>query len=112
MYDVLVENVPRVFTYSIDEMFLDFAGLTTDREARAAAIRDNVRRIAKTPTCDGIGPTKSIVKRANKVAKQDRKGSGVCDLSDADTRLKAYRDIDLSDVWGLGRAWRVRRCNL
>jgi DNA polymerase V len=104
MYDVLVESVPRVEPYSIDEMFLDFAGLTTDREAYAAAIRDKVRRIAKIPTCVGIGPTKTIAKLANKVAKQDRNGSGVCDLSDADTRLKAYRDIDLSDVWGLGRA--------
>jgi DNA polymerase V len=104
MYDVLVEDVPRVDPYSIDEMFLDFAGLTTDREAHAAAIRDKVRRIAKIPTCVGIGPTKTIAKLANKVAKQDRNGSGVCDLSDADKRLKAYRDIDLSDVWGLGRA--------
>jgi len=104
MYDVLVESVPRVDPYSIDEMFLDFAGLTTDRETHAAAIRDKVRRIAKIPTCVGIGPTKTIAKLANKVAKQDRNGSGVCDLSDPTTRLTAYRDIDLSDVWGLGRA--------
>jgi DNA polymerase V len=77
-------------------MFLDFAGLTTDRETYAAAIRNKVRRIAKIPTCVGIGPTKTIAKLANKVAKRDRNGSGVCDLS--------YADIDLSDVWGLGRA--------
>lgn len=104
MYDVLAENVPRVAPYSIDEMFLDFSGLTIDREAFAASIRDKVRRIAKIPTCVGIGPTKTIAKLANKVAKQNRNGPGVCDLSDESTRLKAYRDLDLGDVWGLGRA--------
>lgn len=64
MYEVLAETVPRVDPYSIDEMFLDFAGLPGDRATLAADLRNKVRRIAKIPTCVGIGPTKTIVSMA------------------------------------------------
>lgn len=104
MYAVLVDLVPEVDPYSIDEMFLDFRGLPGDLVARAAEIRAAVRRIAKIPTCVGIGPTKTLAKLANKVAKADRAGSGVVDLSQADARAALFPALDLSEVWGIGRA--------
>lgn len=104
MFDVLADNVPYVDPYSIDEMFLDFTPLRGDHAERAADIRDKVRRIAKIPTCVGIGPTKTIAKLANKVAKADRHGSGVCDLSNPDERTRVYKNLPLGEVWGLGPA--------
>ncbi len=104
MYDVLTECTPHVDPYSIDEMFLDFGGLQGDHAHRAADIRAKVRRIAKIPTCVGIGPTKTIAKLANKVAKANRHGPGVCDLSDEHERQRTYKDLALGDVWGLGPA--------
>lgn len=104
MYEVLCEETPEVEPYSIDEMFLDFGGLSGDLALRAKQMRQRVRAIAKIPTCVGIGPTKTIAKLANKVAKGIRGGSGVCDFSDEATRREAYRTIGLSDVWGLGPA--------
>jgi len=104
MYAVLVDLVPDVDPYSIDEMFLDVRGLPGDLVQRAGEIRAAVRRIAKIPTCVGIGPTKTLAKLANKVAKGDRNGSGVMDLSRPETRATLFPDIDLSDVWGIGRA--------
>jgi DNA polymerase V len=104
MYDVLASQVPRVEPYSIDEMFLDFAGMSGDLVERSVELRASVRRIAKIPTCVGIGPTKTIAKLANKVAKADRTGSGVLDLSSRDTRERLYPDIPLGEVWGMGRA--------
>ena len=104
MYDVLAASVPRVDPYSIDEMFLDLAGLPGDHVEIGARLRDDVRRIAKIPTCVGIGPTKTIAKLANKVAKMDRNGPGVCDFSSEDVRTRAYRDLPLGEVWGMGRA--------
>ena len=103
MYEVLVERAPAVEPYSIDEMFMDFAGIP-DMATLAADIRDHVRRVAKIPTCVGIGPTKTIAKLANKVAKAYRTGVGVCDFSNSDARLAAYPTIDISDVWGIGPA--------
>ncbi|KQX22775.1 MULTISPECIES: Y-family DNA polymerase [unclassified Sphingomonas] len=104
MYGVLVEMVPEVDPYSIDEMFLDFRGLPGDLVALASEIRARVRQVAKIPTCVGIGPTKTLAKLANKVAKSDRAGSGVCDLSSPETRAALFPTLDLREVWGIGRA--------
>jgi DNA polymerase V len=67
-------------------------------------IRQAVLRATKIPTCIGIGPTKTIAKLANAVAKHDRQGSGVCDLSDADARREIYKTVPAKEVWGLGPA--------
>lgn len=104
VFELLQERVPLVEPYSIDEMFLDLKGLPGDLVARCSDIRADVRRIAKIPTCVGIGPTKTIAKLANKVAKNDRGGTGVCDFSDPERRAAAYQALPLSEVWGMGRA--------
>ena len=101
MYEVLTTLAPQVELYSIDEMFLDFEGLD-DAPRRAADMRASVMKIAKIPTCVGIGPTKTIAKLANAVAKKDRASSGVCDFERADLRALAYRDLAVGSVWGLG----------
>lgn len=102
MYAVLADMVPEVDPYSIDEMFLDFRGAGRPLVPWASEIRAAVRRIAKIPTCVGIGPTKTLAKLANKVAKADRAGSGVYDLSDAEARNALFPSLVLSEVWGLG----------
>jgi DNA polymerase V len=104
MYALLLDAVPYVEPYSIDEMFLDYSKLPYDLVAHSVQIRDTVRKVAKIPTCIGIGPTKTIAKLANKLAKKSRRGPGVCDLRNADERAAAYNGIPLSEVWGLGRA--------
>lgn len=112
MYEVLCDFVPGVEPYSIDEMFLDLDGLDVDRVALAVEIRATVRKVAKIPTCVGIGPTKTIAKLANKCAKADRRGSGVLDLSSVEARAEIYPKVDLSDVWGIGRASVVKLVRL
>lgn len=56
---MLAARVSRVESYSIDEMSMD---LDTPRDTAdlARELRHAVRRIAKIPTCVGIGPTKTI----------------------------------------------------
>jgi DNA polymerase V len=104
IYETLLDLVPVVEPYSIDEMFLDLAGMPGDLAQLAADIRQRVRKIAKIPCCVGIGPTKTIAKLANKQAKKNRNGPGVVDYSDATVRALAYPGIPLSDVWGIGPA--------
>jgi len=104
IYETLQELVPSVEPYSIDEMFLDLRDMPGDHVQLATAIKRRVRKIAKIPCCVGIGPTKTIAKLANKIAKQDRHGPGVVDYSDAGVRTAAYPHIPLDTVWGLGPA--------
>ncbi len=104
IFETLIGMVPVVEPYSIDEMFLDLAGTPGDLAQLSADIRARVRRVAKIPCCVGIGPTKTIAKLANRVAKQDRNGPGVCDFSEVEERQRAYPSIAIGDVWGMGRA--------
>jgi DNA polymerase V len=101
MYEVLTANVPEVEPYSIDEMFLDLTGLP-ELETFCRRLRDEVRRLAKIPTCVGIGPTKTIAKLANRIAKDDFTLRGVCDLRDEAARAIWYDELPISMVWGIG----------
>lgn len=103
MYEILTALVPQVEPYSIDEMFLDLTAMAVpDLVLFCRQIRDEVRRQAKIPTCVGIGPTKTIAKLANRLAKDDASMAGVCDLRDAGERTRRYADLPVSIVWGIG----------
>lgn len=57
--------------YSIDECFLDLQGVSpASRIQFGHDIRQKVRRWTGIPTCVGIGPTKTLAKLANHVAKK------------------------------------------
>ena len=101
MYEVLAARVPRVEPYSIDEMFLDM-DTPADAADLAHTLREAVRRIAKIPTCVGIGPTKTIAKLANAVAKGNPALDGVCDLRDERDRQRLYERTAVDEVWGIG----------
>lgn len=97
--EVLTDAVPRVEVYSIDESFLDLSRIR-DRVAFCHALRDRVRTWVGIPNCIGIGPTKTLAKAANKLAK---KGAGVVDLSERPAREAALQDYPVEDLWGVGR---------
>lgn len=95
---ILRASAPRVEPYSIDESFIDVAGMR-DRMTFARNLRDRVQRWTGIPNCVGIGPTKTLAKAANKIAKR---GAGVVDLTDPLARAAALADYPVSDLWGIG----------
>lgn len=102
-YEVLGDWSPLVEPYSIDEMFLDLSGMPVDLDPYCRRMRAAVLLATGIPCCVGIGPTKTIAKLANKLAKNDRTGPGVIDLSTPEARAAAYPTIPLDEVWGIGR---------
>ncbi|GFE96605.1 Y-family DNA polymerase [Gluconobacter sp. Gdi] len=103
MYEVLQARVPAVEPYSIDEMFLDLTSLPGDLYERCKNIREAVWREAKIPTCVGWGPTKTIAKLANGLAKDHARLEGLCDLTDPRIRAEWYAVTSIEEVWGTGR---------
>lgn len=101
---ILRDAAPRVEVYSIDESFLDLERLPNPM-AFARALRDRVRRWTGIPNCIGIGPTKTVAKLANKVAKR---GAGVVDLTDDAACRAAMEDFPVEDLWGVGRRWAAK----
>ena len=92
---------PRVEPYSIDEAFIDLRGIE-NLETFAQNVRSTVFRQTFIPTSIGIGPTKSLAKIAQRLAKR---GSGVLVLKKNDDVLQALGDTPIFDVWGIGRAY-------
>ena len=91
--------------YSIDESFLDLSPVAPgQREEMGRDLRSTVSTWTGVPTCVGIGPTKTLAKLANKIAKSTPQLRGVCDLTSDEARSEWLPLVGLEDVWGIGRA--------
>ena len=104
----LADQVPAVEVYSIDEAFLDLHGLTTwcgTLDARAQLLRRDVLACTGIPTCVGMGPTKTLAKAANHLAKKHPELNGVLRLDTESRRERALRALPVTDVWGVGRQY-------
>lgn len=96
---------PRQEVYSIDEAFLDLSGMPVDSVSHARTIRAAVRQGTGIPVCVGIGPSKTLAKLANQVAKGTPEQGGVCDFNRFDAaQLDALlATLDVGEIWGVGR---------
>jgi DNA polymerase V len=103
---------PEQEIYSIDESFVGLDGVKGDLVARARAVRARILNWTGIPCGIGIGPTKTLAKLANHIAKTAERKPGsyparfaqVCDLTSAtdlerETLLQA---TDVGEVWGVG----------
>jgi DNA polymerase V len=104
---------PRQEIYSIDECFLDFEGVRGELAAIGRELRQQVLRWVGLPTSVGFGPTKTLAKLANHVAKTaDRKPgtypqrlAQVCDFGilGSEELDDVMRRTDVGAIWGVGR---------
>ncbi|KVP98417.1 DNA polymerase V subunit UmuC [Burkholderia ubonensis] len=107
MMTILGAYSPVQEVYSIDESFLDLTGFRRDLTAYGREMRAHVLKWLGLPTCVGIGASKTLAKLANHIAKKNvgRTWAGVCDLTQlsAAARDELMAQIDIGDVWGVGR---------
>ena len=100
--------VPTIETYSIDESFLnlgEFGERIVEPLARELReLRERVMRWVGIPTCVGIGPTKTLAKVANFIAKKRPQYRGVCDLRSNQVRAELLSTVPVDEVWGIGAA--------
>ncbi len=96
---------PHQEVYSIDECFLDLAGLPEPAAVVGQRIRATVLRWTGLPVCVGIGPTKTLAKLANHLAKRDPAWAGVRDLEilDAAEVDRLLAPVPVGEVWGVGQ---------
>jgi len=104
------EFIPDVEIYSIDEVFLDLkplAGRDVDVICRKA--RRAVLQWTGIPISIGIGPTKTLAKLANRIAKKESDTDGVHRFPACEPeRTETLARIEVEDVWGIGRRWAKR----
>ena len=113
MMTVASSFAPKQEIYSIDESFLDFAGVPGDLIAVCRETRSRILQWVGIPCGIGLGPTKTLAKLANHIAKTAERKPGsypsqlaqVCHLgllnrAELDAVFKATA---VGEVWGVGR---------
>ncbi|MBF0382294.1 MAG: Y-family DNA polymerase [Magnetococcales bacterium] len=102
----LEEMAFDVEIYSIDEAFLNFSGFSLlGLEEHCHKIKKTVRRNTGIPVSIGIGPSKTLAKIANRLAKKNPRTRGVLDISEPRFNKKALEMLRAGDVWGVGSRW-------
>lgn len=104
---VLGSQAPAHEIYSIDECFLDLDRMAvSDLTDWCRDLRRQTYQWTGIPVSIGVGPTKTLAKVANRLAKKSTKAAGVLDLcSRPEWTEAALRRTAVGDVWGIGRRW-------
>ncbi len=99
--------------YSIDESFVDLSGIRGDLVQRSRVIRERVVQGVGIPCSIGIGPTKTLAKLANHIAKTAERKPGsyptelaqICNLAalEPTARDAVLAATPVEEVWGVGR---------
>ena len=114
MQRTIASMVPRMESYSIDEIFGDLSGLEEGDPVRLTLlvqeIRHRVRQWVGVPTCAGIAPTKTLAKLCDHFAKTYPAFKGVVNWMELteDRRSKAMAITPIREVWGIGRRIREK----
>ncbi len=97
----LSQFTPELEIYSIDEAFLSLNGFS-DLTTYARAIRKTIRQHTGIPVSIGIGPTKTLAKAANRIAKKKASLQGVLDLAEVRDTDSLLASVAAGDIWGVG----------
>ena len=118
MMSLVARYAPRQEVYSIDESFLDFAGMPGDLTPVGREMRERVLQWTGLPTSVGFGATKTLAKLANHIAKMAERKPGrydprlaqVCNLATLSTAElhQVFAATEVGHVWGVGRRTAAR----
>ncbi|OJW46604.1 MAG: hypothetical protein BGO67_04790 [Alphaproteobacteria bacterium 41-28] len=102
--ETLKQFSPSLEIYSIDEAFLNLRSLPENELfSHGCRIKEIVKLWTGIPVSIGIGPTKTLAKVANHLAK--KQSLGCCVLLKQNDIEAALRNFSLQDVWGIGSQW-------
>ncbi len=101
---LLEQHCDQVVSYSVDESFLCFDGNQENLRDTGLRIKNHIQTCLSLPVCVGFGPTKTLAKLANHIAKRNKQASGgVVDLSIKKTREYWLQRTPVNKIWGIGR---------
>jgi len=104
---------PHSHIYSIDECFLFYGKHSTyippeGWQQHATNIRRTVWRETRLPIGVGMGQTPTLAKAANHAAKRIDGYNGVAVIDNEETRKHILSNMEVTEVWGIGRRLGVR----
>ena len=106
--EIIKQEAPAYFRYSIDECFVYFDRLenTDNKELKewGENLHQRIKKSVGMPVSIGLGPTKTLAKLASHFAK---KYPG-CMIDTEEKRVKALKLYPIEDVWGIGRRYAAK----
>lgn len=106
---ILSQFVEDMEIYSIDESFLFLKGFDNyNLKDYGSTIVRTVTKGTGIPVSMGIAPTKTLAKMASKYAKKYKGYNGVCVIDNEEKRIKALKQFDIGDVWGIGSRYQEK----
>jgi DNA polymerase V len=100
--ETLSAFTPDIEVYSIDEAFLNLAGISGSLSDYGRRMRQTVKQWTGMPVSIGIAATKTLAKIANHLAKKSAKLDGVLDLTTSANLEQVLAEVPVEKVWGIG----------
>lgn len=106
----LAQEAADIEVYSVDEAFLHIVDYGHEQDplyfaARAQLLIRKVKQHTGIPISIGIGPTKTLAKVANKIAKKNPALGGYFDITDRADVDELLEKVPVGDIWGVGRRY-------
>lgn len=107
--EIIRQEAPQYFRYSIDECFVYLDGMERiDLKQWGENLHKRIKKSVGVPVSIGLAPNKTLAKMASHFAKR-HSGYRHCCLIDSDEkRIKALKLYPVDDVWGIGRRYAAK----
>lgn len=107
--DIIKEEAPAYFRYSIDECFVYLKGMEDiDLKVWGENLHKKINKWVGMPVSIGIAPNKTLAKVASHFAKKFPGYKHCCLIDTEEKRVKALRLYPIDDVWGIGRRYAAK----
>ena len=110
--EIIRQEAPAYFRYSIDECFVFFPltanHSTLNHQKWGEHLHHRIKKSVGMPVSIGIAPNKTLAKIASKLAKKFEVYRHCCVIDDDEKRIAALKWLPVEDVWGIGRRYAAR----
>ena len=107
--NIIRQEAPAYFRYSIDECFVYLKGMENhDLKLWGENLHKKIKQYVGMPVSIGLAPNKTLAKMASHFAKKYPGYRHCCMIDSEEKRIKALKLYPVEDVWGIGRRYAAR----
>ncbi len=107
--EIIRQEAPQYFRYSIDECFVYLDGMERiDLKQWGENLHKRIKKSVGVPVSIGLAPNKTLAKMASHFAKKYSGYHHCCIINTDEKRIKALKLYPVDDVWGIGRRYAAK----
>jgi len=107
--EIIRQEAPAYFRYSIDECFVYLDGMEhLDLKQWGEKLYKRIKQSVGMPVSIGLAPNKTLAKMASHFAKKYQGYHHCCMIDNDEKRIKALKLYPIDEVWGIGRRYAAK----